>query len=445
MTNQAYPPSVAVLGASGLIGEALCAFLLSRGYDVIPMARRFTPVQERMWKGRAIRCPLVETDRTGLAKAIAATKAEVVVNCIGALQDAPGASASDANRDFVSRLASVLTELGVRPPLLVHVSIPGNPRDDLTDFSRAKRTAEAAISGAGLPFVILRPGFVLADAAYGGSALMRALAVLPVDLPDDLARRPFAVTDVRDIGRTVAFLLDAWQAGRRDWAETWEVMETEASSVGSVMSGLADRLGGPQRRIRFPDWALSAGSLAGDLVSTLGWRPPVRTTALAEMGRGVTGDPRPWSEATGIAPRSGVNVISSIAVTVQERWFARLYLLKGIVFGTLALFWLVSGVVAITVAFDAATRILTTHGFGEGLARTVTVATSLMDITVGVMIARKQTCRLGLLAGIVLSLIYMLSAAIVTPAMWIDPVGALVKTGPAIVLMMVGLALLEDR
>ncbi len=43
-------PIVAVLGASGLIGEAICVYLLSHGHTVIPVARGFTPVQNAAWK-----------------------------------------------------------------------------------------------------------------------------------------------------------------------------------------------------------------------------------------------------------------------------------------------------------------------------------------------------------------------------------------------------------
>jgi hypothetical protein len=39
----------------------------------------------------------------------------------------------------------------------------------------------------------------------------------------------------------------------------------------------------------------------------------------------------------------------------------------------------------------------------------------------------------------------MVGAAVITPELWIEPLGALVKTGPAIVLMLVALAMLEDR
>ncbi|PZO80938.1 MAG: nucleoside-diphosphate sugar epimerase [Mesorhizobium amorphae] len=445
MTIPAPPPTVAVLGASGLIGEALCTFLLEQGFAVVPVARRFTPVQEEAWRGRLLRGPLVDAGAAELRTLLAATRADVVVNCIGVLQDAPGAAAADANHGFVARLVGAIQAQDGPSPLLVHVSVPGRPDEDRTEFSREKRAAEAVIGNSGLSHVILRPGFVVADAAYGGSALMRALAMLPFDLPESLARRPFAVTDVRDIGRTVAFLLEEWRAGRRSWRAGWDVMEDEAHSVGDVLTALGARLAGPKRRITVPEWMLGAAGLGGDLVSRWGWRPAMRSTALAEMRRGVTGDPKAWREATGIAPRPGSAILRSVAATVQERWFARLYMLKALIFGILALFWIASGGIAITVAFDAAARILTDHGFSEGLAKTVTAATSLMDIAIGVLILNRRTCRIGLLAGIALSLSYMVGAAILTPAMWADPLGSLVKTGPAIVLMIVGLAVLDDR
>ncbi|QDG93756.1 SDR family oxidoreductase (plasmid) [Rhizobium sp. NIBRBAC000502774] len=448
-------PVVAVLGASGLIGEAICVFLLSQGHKVIPVARRFTPVQNAAWEGRVVRFPLVDAGKPALKTAISALRADVIVNCIGALQDAPGSSAARANREFVATLVEVLQhqvgdgrevgEAGRASPILIHVSIPGEGRDDLTGFSREKRAAEATIAHSGLSFVILRPGFVLAPAAFGGSALMRALAVLPFDLPEALASRPFAVTDVRDIGRTVAVVLAEWTTGRREWQARWDVMEAETSTVGSVLAGLAHRFAGPKRRIRVPGWMLTTASLAGDLVSGLGWRPAVRSTALIEMKRGITGDPAIWRRETGLDPLSGPSTLAMTAATVQERWFARLYMLKALIIGVIAVFWIVSGTIALTVAFDAATRILTDHGFGELLAKAITIVTSVTDISIGLSILHRRTCRIGLLAGIGLSLFYMISAALITPGMWIEPLGALVKTGPSIILMMVGLAVLEDR
>ena len=40
---------------------------------------------------------------------------------------------------------------------------------------------------------------------------------------------------------------------------------------------------------------------------------------------------------------------------------------------------------------------------------------------------------------------YMIGTALLTPDLWIEPLGALVKTGPAIVLMLVALMTLDNR
>jgi hypothetical protein len=80
-----------------------------------------------------------------------------------------------------------------------------------------------------------------------------------------------------------------------------------------------------------------------------------------------------------------------------------------------------------------------------GVARKFSIGTSLMDMTIGFLIAFRRTCAIGLIAGILASLGYMVGAAILTPDLWIEPLGALVRTGPAIVLMIVALLILDNR
>ena len=435
-------PTIAVLGASGLIGEAIATRLLQDGFPVVPVARRFTAAQRNAFGKIAVECPFVTLDADALARLFADNRVEIVVNCVGVLQDGPRGSTQTVHHDFVARL---LTAIGVRDGMLIHVSIPGNAEDDHTTFSRTKRAAERLIEASTVPYIILRPGFVVAPSAYGGSALLRALAALPFNLATADAHKPFAVTDVNDIARTIVFAGRRWRNGERGWRAAWDVMSREPTTVGDVIDAFRHRLGGPESRIALPSWLLTFGARIGDLVSRLGWVPPVRSTALQEIRRGVTGDPKPWIAATGIDPERLAAMARHLSTGVQERWFARLYLAKPLTIGSLALFWALSGLIALTVSFEAAVAILISHGFAPGLARGITVISSLADIAVGVAIAIRKTCRIGLLAGIGVSLFYMLAAAVITPDMWIEPLGALVKTGPAIVLMLVALAMLEDR
>ena len=96
--------------------------------------------------------------------------------------------------------------------------------------------------------------------------------------------------------------------------------------------------------------------------------PPIRSTALAELRRGVAGDPAAWIAATGIAPRSLADLALRPA-TIQDKWFARLYLIKALIIVTLVIFWMVSGLIALTVSFGAAAAILSSHGFPRRWSR----------------------------------------------------------------------------
>ncbi len=79
----------------------------------------------------------------------------------------------------------------------------------------------------------------------------------------------------------------------------------------------------PAPPLSLPAWTLWPGTIAGDLVSRLGWKPPIRSTAMAEMQRGVVGNPRAWMAATGIVPRSARQAVAATPATVQEKWFVR--------------------------------------------------------------------------------------------------------------------------
>ena len=434
---------ILVLGASGLIGYAIATDLMRRGFTVVAAARQFTPAQRNQLGAAAKETQIVGLGVADLMRLVTDSAADMAVNCLGVLQDSPGNAAHDVHDEFVQRLLTALRAAG-RSILLVHLSIPGEAADDRTEFSRSKRSGERHIAESKLSYAILRPGFVLAPAAFGGSALFRALAALPVDLPDLENSRPISFVAVDDIAETVAILARKEPGGGH--AAIWDVVHPEQSRVGDVVAGLRHWLGAVSGwRIKLPAFLLDLGAKAGDLVALLGWRPPIRSTALAELRRGVTGDARAWIAATGIAPRSLASVLATRPADLQEKWFARLYLLKPLVVLSLVVFWIVSGLIALTVAYGPAVAILTERGFSNVPAQAMTIASSLMDIAVGLLIAVRRSCRAGLLAGVAVSLCYMVGAAIITPDLWIEPLGALVKTGPAIVLMLVALAILDER
>ena len=435
--------NILLLGASGLIGRYVTDELRTRGFHVAGVARSLSPSQ-RM-SALDIELPIMALDAAALARLIREHEADLVVNCLGVLQDGPGSDVRAVHRDFVARLLEGIRDSG-RAVRLVHISIPGTANEDRTAFSTTKREAEGLIAASGVPHAILRPGFVIAPAAYGGSAMLRALAALPVALPSDEAATPFQPVAVEDVSATIAWLAERDIADESVRAVSWDLMQPQPITLGGVIDQFRWSLGTANHwRITPPALLIDLGAKLGDLASRLGWMPPLRSTAIAELRRGVTGDPAAWMQATGIAPRTIAQALGAHAATIQDKWFARLFLIKALIFASLTLFWLVSGFIALVISYDAAAGILRMHHFPPALVGPITVLTSLMDMSIGLLIAFRRTAAFGLIAGILVALGYMAGAAILTPDLWIEPLGALVKTGPAIVLMVVALLTLDNR
>lgn len=434
---------ILVLGASGLIGRFITDDLRLRGFPAIGIARHFEPSQTT--SAFDLELPIMSMDAASLARLIREREIDVVVNCLGVLQDGPGSDTRAVHHDFVERLLAAIRDSG-RAVRFIHISIPGTADADRTAFSTTKREAERLIAASGIPHAILRPGFVVAPAAFGGSAMLRALAAFPLQLPGDESATPFQPVAVEDIAATIAWLSARDIGDAAANAVIWDLMQPQPITLGNVIDQFRWWLGTSRMpRITLPGFLLSFGARAGDLANKLGWMPPMRSTAIAELRRGVTGDPASWMAATGIAPKTLAQAVGGHAATIQDKWFARLFLVKALVIASLAVFWVLSGFISLVISFAAAADILRAHDFPSWLVVPMTVVTSLMDMSIGVLIAFRRTAAAGLIAGILVALGYMVGAAILTPDLWIEPLGALVKTGPAIVLMFVALLTLDNR
>jgi hypothetical protein len=165
-----------------------------------------------------------------------------------------------------------------------------------------------------LDWVVLRPSVVVGRPAYGGSALLRGLASLPVwpDMPDTAAIQP---VHLDDIVQTVLFFLQPGAPSRiaMDLAGPQQMAFSDA--VALFRRWLRWR---PAYRLHLPAWAASGAYHAGDIAQLFGWRTPINSTAQAEMRRGAIGDPGPWRQTTGVAPRELEAALASEPASVQN-------------------------------------------------------------------------------------------------------------------------------
>lgn len=430
---------VLITGAYGFIGSQIIPALVADGHELVGLGRNVAQAARQWPQMRWIAVDFARTTRAEdwLPRL---TGIDAVVNCVGLLQDSLAESVRAVQVEGTRALFAACEVAGVKR--VIHISAAGASEARPTEFAQTKAEADAALMATDLDWVILRPSVVVGRAAYGGSALLRGLAVLPGFVPVVPGAGKLQIVHVDDLAATIAFFLRPGTPTR----QVLEIVGPQRLSLTDAILAYRRRLGLPEPRlVKVPAWLMQMMYRLGDLVGLLGWRPPVRSTVGREIALGAVGDPEPWTRLTGIVPRSLEAALAAEPASVQERWFARLYLLKALVFGILALFWIGTGIVAIGPGYGIGEDLMQ-RGHIEGpLATLAIVGGGLLDIIIGVGIAIRRTARFALIASLVVSVVYFLIGTILVPALWIDPLGPMMKIWPIFVFTLVALAILRDR
>lgn len=425
---------VAIVGATGLIGSALCARLAHEGHQVLGVVHR--PNTTCFACTETVSLNMNEAGQADWVTALAGCDA--VVNCAGALQDSATEDVFSVHAKGAAALFAACARAGVRR--VIHFSAIGVDRAQPSEFSASKLAGDTTLMASELEWVILRPSVVLGAPVFGASALMRGLAALPwlPSMPNTAALQP---VQLEDVVSTVVYFLRSDSPSRL----ALDLPGPGAFSMDELVAKYRAWMGWPPAwRFELPSALAVCLYRLGDLAGLLGWRPPVRSNAEKEMRRGATGDPAAWTAATGIVPVGVDAALLARPATVQDRWFAGVYWVKPLIFVILPFFWIMTGIVSLSVGWRSGVELMLVAGAGSLSAPSV-VAGALADMIVGALIAGRRTARYGLLLALALAGFYGIAGSILRPDLWAEPLGPLMKILPIMLLHLIALAILKER
>jgi uncharacterized protein YbjT (DUF2867 family) len=425
---------ILILGGTGFIGTAILQRLIADGHCVTGLGRDTSQAAHRFPGARFVHADLARMSAsTDWAELVA--DHEVIVNCAGALQDGPRDDLAAVQERAMLALYQAARTAGGRRIVQISAHTGGGGTD--LPFLATKRRADEALKSSGLEQVILRPALVVGRNAYGGTALLRALAGFPGFIPAVHSGSRVETVALDDVAEAAVRAVD----GRLPSGSDIALAAPDAGTLGEVLALHRAWLGlGPARIVSVPAFLARPVTAFADLAGRLGWRSPLRSTAMQVMEGGV--------EAGSAAPapfalRSLAQTLGENPSGVQDLWFARLYLLKAPVLVTLSSFWLLSGLIPLLSVETAAAHFLPLLSPPAGYA--ATLATCALDVGLGLAVLWRRWARQALWAMLAVSLAYLASASLVEPGLWLDPLGPLVKVLPSVLLTLVALATLDDR
>jgi uncharacterized protein YbjT (DUF2867 family) len=413
---------ILITGATGFIGGHVVQALLEQGHEVIAGVRR--PEALPPQPGLA---PIAVDFTHDLAPEDWLPRlsgVDAVVNCVGIIAE-NGPNTFDA---LHTRAPIALFEACVRAgvPKVVQISALGADETAFSRYHLSKKAADDFLAGTRLDWTILQPSMVHGPGGKS-TALMSALAALPlIPLIGD-GRQPIQPVHVDDLTEAVVRVLEGQLAGRTRLPVTGPrpVTLRELLALLRRSLGLAPA---PMVPVPYP-WVLFAGEMLGRVVST-----PLNGEALRMLQQGNTGDPGPLAALLDREPRSLEETLLGTPPNPAERLQARLFFLLPALRITLALLWIWSGLTS-ALFYPQADSLELLEAVGiTGVAGPLTLyGASMLDVLLGLAwLFRFRLIQTGLVQ-ILLMLAYSLVIAVFLPEFWLHPFAPLAKNIPLIV------------
>lgn len=414
---------VLLTGAHGFIGGFIATALREAGHTVIAAVR--SPQGEH-----EIACDFArDVDPAVWIPRLVGIDA--VVNCAGILRETATQKFSAIHVDAPVALFRACAQAQVRK--VVQISALGECEDG--EFIASKHRADAALAELDLIWTVLRPGLVYsASGAYGGTALLRALSVLPhmLFLPQrgEQHLRPVAAEDV---GGAVVAALSAPAAVRA----VIEVVGPQELTFAEYLRAWRTWFGlRPAWELRMPRAFVAACIATGESL-TRGPVCRVIWNLLARERVGAADASTRLAATLGIAPRSLAEALYERRCRDEDRREAQAYTLLPALRIAFALLWIASGLVGLSAPVTQIAA--TVPGWPDALL--LARATAIADLALGALLLIGW--RVRLVEGLMLAMLvaYTVGIGLFAPQHWLDPFGGLLKN----IVLIVALVLLRAQ
>ncbi len=427
---------VLLTGANGFIGAHLTAALIAAGHAVVAAVRSPAALNARF--------PDIEVLAADMNRDTAAEDwrprlqgVDAVINCAGVLQGGRGQDMAAIHHKAPAALFDACVEAGVRRVL--QISAISADAEAGTGYALTKKQGDDHLRALDLDWILLRPSLIYAEGAYGGTAMLRALAASPFVTPlVGKGEQPFRPLHMEDFAATVMLCLQRDDLARKVLEPVGPRLETLKTIVAQYRAWLGRP---PAVALHLPMPLVRLVCRLGDVLG----RGPLSTAALKQIEYGNAGRETGFIETIGFQPATLARRLQARPAQTQDLWHARLYLLRPLLRGILVILWLASGLLGLAKLESFALPLLTGAGLPLELAAVMAVGTSLLDLVIaGLLLVNWRPRLTGLLQ---LAVIAGYSAVItwIDPSLWTDPFGALLKNLPIMVLVLVQMVLAEER
>ena len=411
---------ILITGASGFIGSHLTRALLDQGHRVTGAVRHPDSFRQRYPGAQAVSVDFTQAihadDWLPLLQDV-----DAVVNAVGIIRKSGRQTFKALHEQAPIALFQACEIAGVSR--VVQISALGADRSAQSQYHLTKRAADDFLAGSHLSWTILRPSIVYGPGARS-MAFFKALAALPLTPLVNRGEQEIQPIHVADLTRAVLQCLTTeGPVGVRI-----DLVGPEAISFQELMKQLRAWLGlGPLRPLTIPyTLSLAAAKLGGFLGST-----PLSPETIGMLQRGNTAHVHGFIRCFGFTPLSLPTALRAEPARQAEQWHAGLFFLPPLLRFSLALTWILAGILsAFVYPLAESYEMLAQVGINGWAAPVALYGASALDLLLGLATLSKRWVRLALYGQLLVMLFYSLIISLFLPHWWTHPFGPMVKNLP---------------
>ncbi len=422
---------ILITGASGFIGSHLTWALLQQGHQLTAAVRDPAPFCRLHPGANAVAIDFTQAIQPS-DWLPALEGVDAVINTVGIIRES-GNQTFDALHELAPiALFKACEKAGVRQ--VIQISALGADSRAESQYHLSKRAADDFLANSTLAWTVLRPSIVYGPGARS-MALFKALAALPLTPLVNRGEQQIQPIHVADLTAAVLHCLTPGGPGQL----RIDLVGPQPVSFQRLMQQLRQWLGlGPLRTLAIPyGLTLAMAKLGGFLGSA-----PVTPETVQMLQRGNTGSVDEFVGHFGFMPRSLSAALLAEPARQPEQWHAGLFFLRPLLRFTVALMWIIAGIVSAFVYPQAESyALLAAVGLTGWSAPVALYGAAALDLLLGLATLSNRWLRPALYAQLLVMLLYSLIISCFLPLWWTHPFGPVVKNLPIAVAIMVLLVL----
>lgn len=426
--------NILLTGANGFIGQHLLLALRQAGHQVSCCVRQLPtlPLPDVTYiKNDFVHSTQTEDWLPYLENI------DVVINAVGIIQEQKGMSFEAVHHLAPRALFSACVQTKIKQ--VIQLSALGADENATTPFHRSKKAADDFLASLEINWIIIYPSIVYGQ---GGKsfALFKAWANLPYVPLIEQGKQTIQPIYIDDLTQAIVKLIESSPIKSLRLA----AVGPEAITMKTFLSTIRQWLTGKQTMPNFsiPQFFMQGMAKVGNLLS----HPLMNSDNLSMLQRGNTADVKPFIEHTHIHPRSVQLALAESPVDSSDCWQAALYFLSPLLRLSIALVWIMTGIVsAFIFPIAESYALLERVGISGLFAPIALFGAAIIDGILGIATLIGYRLKLIGILQLFMILNYTVLISLYLPEFWWHPYGPLTKNIPLAVAILIMIALNHRR